>query len=126
MEINTQGKELTRAELEIMQVIWDDNDEGQFLADIINKIPEPRPAYTTVSTIIRILVRKGFVTFKSYGKIHCYRATISKEEYASEVMGRVKMHFFGNSISNMISFFARREKLSESEKEELRAILDQE
>ncbi len=115
-------KELTKAELDIMQILWSEKD--LFLADIISKIPEPRPAYTTVSTVIRILVKKGFVVYKGYGKSFCYNPTITKEEYAESVMQRVKMNFFGGSVANMISFFAKKETLSQSEREELMGMLE--
>lgn len=115
-------RELTKAELEIMQVIW--ANENIFLADIISKIPEPRPAYTTVSTIIRVLVKKGFVAYKGYGKSFCYHTTISKEEYTVSVMSRVKRNFFEGSVSNMISFFAKKERLSPEERAELMELLE--
>ncbi len=115
-------KELTRAELDVMQVIW--SCDNLFLADIIAAMPEPRPAYTTVSTIIRILVKKGFVTYDGYGKSHCYRALISKEIYTDSVMQRIKHNFFGGSISSMISFFAQRENLTDDQRRELIEMID--
>ncbi len=116
------NKELTRAELDIMQIIW--CKENSFLSDIISAIPEPRPAYTTISTIIRILVKKGFIAYKTYGKIHCYYPTITKEEYTEEVMSRVKVNFFEGSVANMISFFAKKESLSEQERRELKELME--
>lgn len=118
-----KGKELTRAELEIMQILWDKSNV--FLSDIVGSIPEPRPAYTTVSTVVRVLVRKGFVSYKLYSKANCYFPTITREEYASEVMARVKKNFFGGSASNMISFFAKEETLTEKEKAELLELLEE-
>ncbi len=115
-------KELTRAELEVMQILWTQKD--LFLSEIIKKVPEPRPAYTTISTIIRILVKKGFVVYKAYGKSFCYNTTISKEEYAAEVMQRVKMNFFGGSVAHMLSFFAKKETLSDSERQELKSLME--
>lgn len=117
------NKELTRAELEIMQILWNKSDV--FMADIVASIPEPRPAYTTISTIIRILVKKGFVSFKSYSKMYCYFPLITKEEYAAEVMTRVKRNFFDGSVSNMISFFAKKENLSDKERAELLDMLEE-
>ncbi len=115
-------KELTRAELDVMQVLW--SRDNQFLAEIIEGMPKPCPAYTTVSTIIRILVKKGFVIYSTYGKSHCYTPAITKEEYTSTVMQRVKMNFFGGSISSMISFFAKRENLTEEQRRELLELID--
>ncbi len=117
-----QGKELTRAELEIMQILW--LRDGQFLSDIISAIQEPRPAYTTVSTIVRILVKKGFVSHSGHGKQYCYSPTITKEEYTEAMMSRMKTNFFEGSVANMISFFARKEKLSQSEIEELIELIE--
>lgn len=117
-----QIKELTKAELNIMQIIW--GGDGMFLAQIYEQIEEPRPAYTTVSTIVRILVKKEFISYKSYGKSNSYFPLVSKEEYANSAMNRMKMNFFGGSISNMLSFCAKREQLSKSEIEELRELLN--
>lgn len=117
-----KSKELTKAELNIMQIIW--GAEGLFLAQIVEQIEEPRPAYSTVSTIIRILVKKGFIAYKSYGKSNSYYPLVTKEEYTRAAMNRMKMNFFGGSISNMISFFAKSEQLSKSDIEELRGLLD--
>ncbi len=116
-------KELTRAELDVMQVLW--SRENQFLADIIASMPEPRPAYTTVSTVIRTLVKKGFVTFTAYNKSFCYNPAITKEEYTSSVMQRVKMNFFEGSIAQMISYFAKKESLTAEERRELLEMIDE-
>ncbi len=117
-------KELTRAELDIMKILWQKSD--LYLSDIMAAIEEPRPAYTTVSTIVRILVKKGFVTYKGHGKQHCYFPTLTKEEYAEDVMHRVKVNFFEGSVANMISFFACKESLSPAEREELRELINKE
>lgn len=114
-------KELTKVELEMMKILW--LTDKAFLSDIVNAIPEPRPAYTTVSTIIRILVKKGFVGFKQYGKIHCYYPLVSKEEYADFAVNRMKSHFFGDSVLNMISFFVKNKSVSEQEKAEIVEML---
>ncbi|MFI3267289.1 MAG: BlaI/MecI/CopY family transcriptional regulator [Rikenellaceae bacterium] len=115
-------KELTKVELEMMKILW--QTDKAFLSDIVNAIPEPRPAYTTVSTVIRILVKKGYVAYKQYGKIHCYYPLITKEEYAFFAMNRMKSNFFGDSVSNMISFFAKKEKISDAEKAEIVELLN--
>ncbi len=115
-------KELTKAELDIMQVIW--GADGLFLADIIERIEEPRPAYTTVSTVVRILVKKGFVDYKCFGKSNSYYALVTKEEYTFAMMNQMKLNFFGGSFSSMLSFFAKSEKLSKSELAELQELLN--
>ncbi len=117
-----KSRELTKGELEVMQVIW--ANENSFLADIVGAMPEPKPAYTTVSTIIRILVKKGFVSYKSYSKVHCYYSVVTKEEYTEDVIYRVKKNFFGGSISNMLSFFAKKESLTNEERAELMELIE--
>ena len=77
-------KELTRAEEQIMQVLWD-LGKG-FVKDIIDKLPEPRPAYNTVSTIVRILQDKGFVGHETFGKSHCYYPLVAKDTYTKKFL----------------------------------------
>ena len=81
---NTKTQELTRAELEIMQILW--RVERGFVNDILESMPEPKPAYNTVSTIVRILEKKGFVAHKAFGKSHEYYPLISRTEYTSSFM----------------------------------------
>jgi len=78
-------KELTKAEEQIMQALWD--RDGGFVKEIIDMLPEPKPAYNTVSTIIRILETKGFVDHESFGKSHRYFPKIQKEEYKKLITG---------------------------------------
>lgn len=114
-------KELTKGEMEIMRVIWD--HDGMFLSDIIAAIPEPRPAYTTVSTVVRVLVNKGFLNFEQFGKSNRYKAAISKEEYSHQAIAQIQSNLFGGSCSEMLSFFAKRENLTSEERRELLALL---
>ncbi|NPA35384.1 MAG: BlaI/MecI/CopY family transcriptional regulator [Chlorobi bacterium] len=110
-------KELTKAEEEIMQYLWE--MEQVFVKDIIARMPSPKPAYTTVSTIIRILEKKGFVGHKAYGKTHEYYPLISKKEYTRNFMKRFMNNYFSNSFKEMVSFFAKEDKLSVSDLDEL-------
>lgn len=96
-------KELTKAEEEIMQELWE--MEGGFVKDVIERLPEPKPAYNTVSTIIRILETKGFVGHKSYGRSHFYFPKVKKESYKKVVTKKLLNNYFDNSPSNMLSFF---------------------
>lgn len=98
-------KELTRAEKQIMQVLWDIG-KG-FVKDIVEQLPEPKPAYNTVSTIVRILETKGFVDHKAYGKTHEYFPLVSKEEYLRFTMNDVVDNYFDGSFSKLVSFFVR-------------------
>ena len=96
-------KELTKAEEEIMHILWD--LKVAFVKDVIEKLPIPKPAYNTVSTFIRILEQKGFVSYKAFGKTHQYFPLVTKEEYRSFVTGKLKAGYFGNSVGAMMPFF---------------------
>lgn len=117
-------KELTRAEEQIMQVLW--KLEKGFINDIIEHLPAPKPAYTTVSTIVRILEKKGFVDHKAYGNSHEYYPVVSKEKYTREYMKGFLRGYFSNSFSSMVSFFSRNEELDVKEMEEIMKILQEE
>lgn len=110
-------RELTKAEEQIMQILWT-LDEA-FVNDIIDKMPEPKPAYNTVSTIVRILEKKGFVDHRAYGKTHQYFPIISKTDYTRSFMKNFMGNYFGSSFREMVSFFAREDKMTVSEIETL-------
>lgn len=110
-------KELTKAEEQIMQELW--ILEKAFVKEIVEKLPEPKPAYNTVSTIIRILEKKGFVDHYVYGKTHQYFPLISKPDYTKSYFKNFLSGYFGNSFQEMVSFFAKEDKMSLSELEEL-------
>jgi BlaI family penicillinase repressor len=110
-------KELTKAEEQIMQELW--ILEKAFVKEIIDKLPEPKPAYNTVSTIVRILEKKGFVDHYAYGKTHQYFPVISKKDYTNSYFRNFLNGYFGNSFQEMVSFFAKEDKMSLSELEEL-------
>lgn len=117
-------KELTRAEEQIMQVMWQIG-KG-FVNDILDQLPEPKPAYTTVSTIIRILEKKGFVSHKAYGKTHEYYPLMTKKHYARTRIKNLLGSYFGNSVPSLASFLTHEENLSIEELEEIRSIMDAE
>lgn len=102
-------KELTRAEEQIMQELWE--LEKAFVRDIIDRLPEPKPAYNTISTIIRILETKGFVGHETFGKSHRYYPVISKEEYRSFATGKLLSGYFDNSVESILSYFLEERKL---------------
>jgi len=113
---------LTRAEEQIMQVLW--KLENAFVKDVISELPIPKPAYNTVSTIIRILEKKGFVGYISHGKSHEYHAIVSKAEYRkSQFTGFVK-NYFEDSYKSLASFFTKEEKLSLTELEEIQKLIE--
>jgi predicted transcriptional regulator len=117
-------KELTRAEEEIMQVLWG-LDKG-FVKDVIERLPEPKPAYNTVSTILRILERKKVVGHKAYGKTHEYYPLVGRDEYKKKFVRSFVRRFFGDSFPEMVSFFAGGRDMSLQELESMRRLLDEE
>jgi BlaI family transcriptional regulator, penicillinase repressor len=116
-------KELTKVELQLMNILWDKN--AAFVNDILDELPEPKPAYNTVSTFMRILVTKEFVGYKAFGKSHQYYPLVSREIYMDFFLSSVKNNFFRGSFQSMISFFAKKEKLSKKEMEELLNMLNE-
>lgn len=114
-------KELTRAEEQIMQILW--SIGSGFVNDVLDRLPEPKPAYNTVSTIIRILEKKGFVGYEAFGKSHRYHPLIGKKEYTRSFMKRFVGSYFGNSYKEMVSFFAQEENLSLEEMEDVRKFI---
>lgn len=117
-------KELTRAEEQIMHILWNRGDG--FVGDLRDQFPDPKPAYNTVSTITRILVRKGFVGFHSFGKSHKYYPLVSKEEYTRNFFRRFVKSYFNNSYRDLVSFFSKEEELSLEELESIRKIMKKE
>lgn len=117
-------KELTKAEEQVMQILWD--IKSGFVKDILEGFPEPKPAYTTVSTIVRILQEKGFVGHKAFGKAHQYYPLIEKPTYTRVMMKGIMHRYFGNSLRQMVSFFSHEKGLSASDLEELKRIIDDE
>lgn len=117
------SKELTKVELQLMNVLWDIGKS--FVNEILVELPEPKPAYNTVSTFMRILVTKGFVGFEAFGKGHKYYPLITREAYMESFMTSVKNTFFSGSFSSMISFFAKKEQLTKSEHDNIMKILNE-
>ncbi len=117
-------KELTKAEEQIMQVLW--TLEKAFVNDIIEKLVPPKPAYNTVSTIIRILEKKGFVGHKAYGKSHQYYPLITREEYRKQFFKGFLGRYFSGSFKQLVSAFSEEDNLSLSEMEEIKKLMDQE
>lgn len=117
-------KELTKAEEQVMQVLW--NLEKGFVNDVIEKLPEPKPAYNTVSTIIRILEKKGFIDHKAYGKSFEYFPIVSREKYTKAFFGGFLNRYFSNSFKQLVSFFSKSNNMSIEEMEEIMNMLEKE
>ena len=109
--------QLTKAEEQIMQILWR-MGEG-IVKDIRNSFPDPKPARNTVSTVVRILEKKGFIGHNAYGKIFVYYPLISKQEYSKGQLFGLMESYFNNSFPAMASFFARESDLSVKELENI-------
>jgi BlaI family transcriptional regulator, penicillinase repressor len=110
-------KELTRAEEQIMHVLW--ALEKAYVKDIIERLPSPKPAYNTVSTVVRILEKKGFVDHEAFGKTHLYRPIVAKEDYTQAFLKNFVKDYFGDSYQELVSFFAKDRTLTLAELEEI-------
>ncbi len=115
-------RDLTKAEEQIMQVLWKKTEA--FVKEIIEELPEPKPAYSTVSTIVRILETKGFVGHKTYGPTHQYHPLVSKGEYSHFTMKKMLNNYFDGSLKKMVSFFSNKEEIDIAEMEDILKILD--
>ena len=112
-------EKLTNKEEEIMRTLWKLREA--FVKEVVAELPDPKPHYNTVSTIIRNLEEKGFIGHEAFGKTHRYHPLISKEAYRKKFMQKTISNYFEDSYKNVVSFFAREEKISA---DELREIID--
>ena len=110
-------KELTKAEEQVMQILWD--LEKGFVKDILARMPDPKPAYNTVSTIVRILETKGFIDHNAYGKTHEYYPIVAKSDYSNFYLKNFVSNYFGGSFQKLVSFFAKENDLNTQELEEM-------
>jgi predicted transcriptional regulator len=114
---------LTKAEDRIMQILWD--LERGFIKDIQEHFPKPQPPYNTISTIVRVLVKKEIVSYKSYGGSYQYFPLITREEYRSEQMGRLMNNYFGNSLKEVVNFLSEKKDLDVDEVNEALQMLEE-
>lgn len=117
-------KTLTRVEFQLMNILWDINHSA-CVWDILERYDEPRPAYTTVATNLKVLYEKGYVDYfktPGEGKTHLYVARVQRAEYTRRAMQEVKRDLFGGSLRSMFSYFIQEEDL---QPEELEALLAQ-
>lgn len=103
-------KQLTKAEEDIMQILWDLKEAN--VASIIEKLPEPKPAYNTVSTIVRILENKDFVDYRKEGRNHIYFPKVKKTEYSNQSLNKLMDGYFQGSFKSMVSFFMKKNDVS--------------
>ncbi len=114
---------LTKAEEKIMKLLWE--LEKGFIKDIIERMPEPKPPYNSVSTIVRVLVKKEIVGFTKYGGTYEYYPLISKDEYRKSQMGSLVKGYFNNSFSQVVNFFSESKNLKIDEVNEAIKMLEE-
>ena len=117
-------KTLTKAEEQIMQELW--KLEKARVKEIIELLPLPKPAYNTVSTIVRILEKKGFVGHEAHGKTYEYFPLVSKKAYRKTFFSNFLNNYFSNSYQSLTSFFAKEQDLSLEELEKIKKLIDEE
>ncbi|MEZ5009113.1 MAG: BlaI/MecI/CopY family transcriptional regulator [Chitinophagales bacterium] len=115
--------QLTTSEEEIMKYLW--KLEKAFMKDIVDAFPEPKPAYTTIATVLKRMSDKGIVGYKQYGKVREYYPKIKKKDYFSNQINSMVKNFFNDSTTQFASFFTNESNLNVSELEELKAMIDE-
>ncbi len=115
-------QKLTNKEEEIMHILW--RLQKAFVKDMLSEIKEDKPHYNTLSTIIRNLEDKGYVSHKAYGKTHQYIPLVEKEVYKKRFMNTAIENYFNSSYKNVVSFFAKEEKISADELREIIALIE--
>jgi len=116
-------KQLTKAETQVMNILWSLPEQKGFIQDIIDRYPDPKPAYTTILTFMKILTDKGFVKPEKVGKANEFTPLVSKDDYTYSFINDVKDTFFGGSFASLVSFFVEKEHYNESELEELKQLM---
>ena len=116
-------KQLTKSEFQVMDILWSLPNQSGFTSDILREYPEPKPAYTTLATFLKILKEKEFVRSENIGKMLRFTPTISRDEYTGSFMKEVKNTFFGGSFMSLFSFFAEKENLNKEEINQLITII---
>lgn len=115
-------EELTKVEERIMQQLW--KLKKAFVKDIIEELQDdPKPPYNTISSVIRILVNKGYVKYKAYGKTYEYSPAISKAEYRNARLKKIMSNYFGNSPASLVSHIVKEESLSKEEIRQLKKLI---
>jgi len=115
--------QLTKAEEKIMKILW--KIEKGFINDILEHFPNPKPPYNSVSTIVRVLVKKEIVSFKKYGNTYEYFPLISKEEYRKNQMNNLIKNYYNNSLKQVVNFFSENKNIDMNEVDEVMKMLDE-
>ena len=117
-------KEITKAQEDILKAIW--KIKNGAVSDVLDVLQDPKPAYNTVATVIKVLEKKGYVSHKTYGKTNVYYSLITETEYAKYLLKDTVKGFFNGSLNQMISFFLKNKDLSLNELEELKNVIEKE
>jgi BlaI family transcriptional regulator, penicillinase repressor len=117
-------KEITKAQEEILKALWQVNNGA--VSDVLDILPDPKPAYNTVATVIKVLESKGYIAHKTYGKTNVYYPAVSKNEYAQFVLKETFKGLFNGSLNQMMSCFVKNKDVSIQELEELKQLLETE
>ena len=116
-------EKLTNKEEDIIHILW--NLKKAFVKEVVAELPNPKPHYNTISTIIRNMEEKGFIKHISFGKTHQYYPIITKDEYRKKYMQKTIQNYFENSYTNVVSFFAKEEKISVDELKKIIASIEE-
>jgi len=117
-------KEITKAQEDLLKALWEIKEGA--ISDVLDSLDEPRPAYNTVATVIKVLEKKGYVSHKTYGKTHVYFAVVSKKDYAQHLLKDTFKGLFNGSLNLMVSSFVKNKDVSLRELEELKEMLEKE
>jgi predicted transcriptional regulator len=117
-------KEITKAQEEILKALWKINEGA--VSDVLDALQDPKPAYNTVATVIKVLEKKEYVSHKTYGKTNVYYPLVTENDYAKFVLKDTVKGFFNGSLNQMVSFFVKNKDLSISELEELKSTIEKE
>jgi len=117
-------KEITKAQEDILKAVWEIGEGA--VSDVLDQLPDPKPAYNTVATVIKVLEKKEYLSHKTYGKTNVYFAVVTKKEYALKVAKETVKGLFNGSLNQMVSHFVKNKSVSINELEELKDILEQE
>jgi len=117
-------KEITKAQEDLLKALWEIKEGA--ISDVLDSLDEPKPAYNTVATVIKVLEKKGYVSHKTYGKTHVYFAMVSKKDYAQHLLKDTFKGLFNGSLNLMVSSFVKNKDVSLRELEELKEMLEKE
>jgi BlaI family transcriptional regulator, penicillinase repressor len=117
-------KEITKAQEDLLKALWEIKEGA--ISDVLDSLAEPKPAYNTVATVIKVLEKKGYVSHKTFGKTHVYFAVVSKKDYAQNLMKDTFKGLFNGSLNLMVSSFVKNKDVSLRELEELKEMLEKE